>query len=253
MHKRKIIFKNLSNYFPKWFSLKRIFLFFFNNNLNFINNMGRMSFFLQTSKKVFNFWFQNTTERRTLPSEFPGPVSRRRTFQKRSSTLPQENNQTSCSLPETPIFSRGCDIPRTPHRRPPDGIRPGGLQSSTYRRNGTGSNSSNCNTGVSLTGGFNQAIVGAELLRLAGGPGRGWYPRHRHHRPASIEQLDRLAHAGNTPGNGLPGPWDMGSSRKPMTLPPNITPKFFHRSPREALRRVTSLLIRGKGKSIFFQ
>lgn len=33
-----------------------------------------------------------------------------------------------------------------------------------------------------------------------------------------------------------------------MTLPPNITPKFFQRSPRDALRRVTSLLIRGKGK-----
>lgn len=28
--------------------------------------------------------------------------------------------QTSCSLPETPIFARGCDIPRTPHRRAPD-------------------------------------------------------------------------------------------------------------------------------------
>lgn len=193
--------------------------------------------------------FQNTTERRTLPSEFPGPVARRRTYQKKSSTLPQENSQTS-SLPETPIFARGCDIPRTP-RRGADAIRPGGLQNSTYRRNGTATNPSNCNTGVSLSGGLNQAMVGAELLRLAGGPGRGWYPRHRQHRPASIEQLDRLPHSGSSPGSGLPGPWDVGSSRKPMTLPPNITPKFFHRSPREALRRVTSLLIRGKGKSFF--
>ncbi|KAK6623180.1 hypothetical protein RUM43_009032 [Polyplax serrata] len=192
---------------------------------------------------------ENTTERRTLPSEFPGPVSRRRTFQKKSSTLPQENSQgTSCSLPETPIFSRGCDIPRTPHRVGPDAIRPGGLQNSTYRRNGVATNSSNCNTGVSLTGGFNQAMAGAELLRLAGGPGRGWYPRHRQHRPASIEHLDRLPHSGSSPANGFPGPWDLGSARKPMTLPPNITPKFFHRSPRDALRRVTSLLIRGKGK-----
>lgn len=82
-----------------------------------------------------------------------------------------------------------------------------------------------------------QALVGAELLRLAGGPGRGWYPRHRNPRPASIEHLDRL-----TPSHGH-NPWD-GGSRKPLTLPPNLTPKFFQRSPREALRRVTSLLIR---------
>lgn len=188
---------------------------------------------------------ESGAERRTLPSELPGPVSRRRTFQKRSSTSPQESMQTSCSLPETPIFARGCDIPRTPHRRAPEPIpRPCGLQTGTYRRNGTLTNASNCGTGVSLSGGLNQAIVGAELLRMAGGPGRGWYPRHRQPRPASIEHLDRLSHSGN---NGLPGPWDMGSARKPMTLPPNITPKFFHRSPRDALRRVTSLLIRGKG------
>lgn len=82
----------------------------------------------------------------------------------------------------------------------------------------------------------------------------GWYPRHRAHgRPASIEHLDRLA-----PGRGRPqppgAPWDLrgvamgpGDPRKPLTLPPNLSPKFFHRSPREALRRVTSLLIR-KGK-----
>ena len=198
------------------------------------------------------FFLQNGAERRTLPSELPGPVSRRRTFQKRSSTSPQDNMQTSCSLPETPIFARGCDIPRTPHRRAPDPIRPGVLQNSTYRRNGTiASNASNCGTGVSLSGGLNQALVGAELLRMGGGPGRGWYPRHRQPRPASIEHLDRLAHSGNSPGSGLPGPWDLGNSRKPMTLPPNITPKFFHRSPREALRRVTSLLIRGKGKNCF--
>jgi hypothetical protein len=37
-------------------------------------------------------------------------------------------------------------------------------------------------------------------------------------------------------------PWE--SNRKPLTLPPNLTPKFFQRSPRDALRRVTSLLIR---------
>lgn len=88
-----------------------------------------------------------------------------------------------------------------------------------------------------------QAMVGAELLRLTGGPGRGWYPRHRHPRPASVEHLDHLAHS---PGVPAPGPWE-APNRKPLTLPPNLTPKFFHRSPREALRRVTSLLIR-KGK-----
>lgn len=78
--------------------------------------------------------------------------------------------------------------------------------------------------GMSLS----EAMAGAELLRLAGGPGRGWYPRHRQPRPASVEHLDRL-----------PPLWD----HKPQTLPPNITPKFY-RSPRDALRRVTSLLIR---------
>lgn len=100
-------------------------------------------------------------------------------------------------------------------------------------------------------------MVGAELLRLTGGPGRGWYPRHRQQpRPASVEHLDHLAHTGLSPSITAPGPWesprdrDSIDSRKPCTLPPNLTPKFFHRSPREALRRVTSLLIR-KGKCLF--
>lgn len=78
-----------------------------------------------------------------------------------------------------------------------------------------------------------EAMAGAELLRLAGGPGRGWYPRHRQPRPASVEHLDRIPH-----------PWAPHDHRKPQTLPPNLTPKFFHKSPRDALRRVTSLLIR---------
>ncbi|XP_075213159.1 uncharacterized protein LOC142319586 isoform X2 [Lycorma delicatula] len=187
------------------------------------------------------------SERRTLPSELPGP-SRRRTFQKRNGHSPREEShmQVSCSLPETPIFARGCDIPRTPHRRAPDvpggartAPRPGGLQTGSYRRTiGTGHGT--VGTGVSL----GQAMVGAELLRLTGGPGRGWYPRHRQPRPASVEHLDHLSHSGLSPSITTPGgPWD-ASSRKPLTLPPNLTPKFFHRSPREALRRVTSLLIR---------
>lgn len=59
----------------------------------------------------------------TLPPELPGMSSRRRfvsgAFPKKSMPSPREERrlQTSCSLPETPIFARGCDIPRTPHRR----------------------------------------------------------------------------------------------------------------------------------------
>lgn len=159
--------------------------------------------------------------------------------------------QTSCSLPETPIFARGCDIPRTPHRKAPDvpertqfGHRTAPRQTpsptiATLSHMST-STSTYGRRGLSNTN-LEQALVGAELLRLAGGPGRGWYPRHRNPRPASIENLDRL-----TPNHGR---WD-ATSRKPLTLPPNLTPKFFQRSPREALRRVTSLLIR-KGNDMF--
>ncbi|KAK3927259.1 Secernin-2 [Frankliniella fusca] len=229
----------------------------------------------------------SSSERRTLPNDLPGPGpsshARRRAFQKRSSSSPQESGlQTSCSLPETPIFARGCDIPRTPHRRAPDvpaggsgasaggsasmrasssttasasgaSSRPSGLQTSSYHRKmgpGPGGMAHGLGTGVSLdSGGLGQALVGAELLRLTGGPGRGWYPRHRATRPASIEHLDRVhldrVAPQHSPSAGL---WDARDARKPMTLPPNITPKFFHRSPRDALRRVTSLLIRGKGR-----
>lgn len=202
----------------------------------------------------------SSQERRTLPTDLPG--TKRRPIQKRtsdshgeisSSSLSHHSQmQTSCSLPETPIFARGCDIPRTPHRKAPEvpertqfGHRTAPRQTpsptiatlshmstsgSTYSRRGL----SNSN--------LEQALVGAEMLRLAGGPGRGWYPRHRNPRPASIEHLDRL-----TPSHGR---WD-ASARKPLTLPPNLTPKFFHRSPRDALRRVTSLLIR-KGKYLSY-
>ncbi|KAJ8935086.1 hypothetical protein NQ314_013031 [Rhamnusium bicolor] len=167
------------------------------------------------------------------------PVSN--SLKTRSSHSPQEEHhlQTSCSLPETPIFARGCDIPRTPHRRAPD--IPGGHQTAPRQSNTIGSLNTigNMSTGGYRRGmsqsGLEQAIVGAELLRLAGGPGRGWYPKQRHRRPASIEHLDRTA-----PGHN---PWE-APSRKPLTLPPNLTPKFFQRSPRDALRRVTSLLIK---------
>lgn len=179
-------------------------------------------------------------ERRTLPTELQG--TKRRTYQKRASQSSRDEHhlQTSCSLPETPIFARGCDIPRTPHRKAPDvpSSQSAPRQSSTMSSLNTIGNVST--GGYRRNSGLEQALVGAELLRLAGGPGRGWYPKHRHPRPASIEHLDRL-----TPGHN---PWD--SSRKPLTLPPNLTPKFFQRSPRDALRRVTSLLIR-KGENTF--
>ncbi|XP_065164695.1 LOW QUALITY PROTEIN: uncharacterized protein [Atheta coriaria] len=178
-------------------------------------------------------------ERRTLPSEME---SKRKYYHKRTSHSPQEEHhmQTSCSLPETPIFARGCDIPRTPHRRAPDvpgisGNQTAPRQSSTMSSINTIGNMSTggFRRGLSNSG-LEQAYMGAEMMRMAGGPGRGWYPKQRQRRPASIEHLDRLA-----PGQN---PWD--ASRKPLTLPPNLTPKFFNRSPRDALRRVTSLLIR---------
>lgn len=81
-------------------------------------------------------------------------------------------------------------------------------------------------------------------MRMSGLPARGWYPKQRHTRTtASTEHLDRL-HQGSMRA------WEMssGGKRKPTTLPPNMTPpKFFNKSPREALRRVTSLLINRKG------
>lgn len=74
------------------------------------------------------------------------------------------------------------------------------------------------------------------MLRIAGGPGRGWYPKQRQSRPVSNENLDRIQ-SGRA--------WDTNSaSRKPLTLPPNLSPNFFKKSPTDALRRVTSLLIR---------
>lgn len=71
------------------------------------------------SNKIF-FFQQVPVERRTLPTDLPG-TSHRRPFQKRGSQSPKdENAHVSCSLPETPIFARGCDIPRTPLRSTTD-------------------------------------------------------------------------------------------------------------------------------------
>ncbi len=108
-------------------------------------------------------------------------------------------------------------------------------------------------TTISSTGGrsthrssINHALqANGELMRI-GLPARGW----RHTRTtASTEHLDRL-HQGSMRA------WEMsnnGGKRKvATTLPPNMTPpKFFNKSPREALRRVTSLLINRKGISLF--
>lgn len=89
---------------------------------------------------------------------------------------------------------------------------------------------------------INHALqANGELVRLSGLPARGWYPKQRQTRSsASTEHLDRL---------GTMRAWETASaSRKTTTLPPNMTPpKFFNKSPREALRRVTSLLINRKG------
>lgn len=80
------------------------------------------------------------------------------------------------------------------------------------------------------------------MLRIAGGPARGW--RQRQNRPVSNENLDRI-HCGSGGGVGSGRMWDASaSSRKPCTLPPNLSPNFFKKSPTDALRRVTSLLIR---------
>ncbi|XP_046411165.1 uncharacterized protein LOC124298446 isoform X1 [Neodiprion virginianus] len=197
-------------------------------------------------------------ERRTLPTDLPGP-SRRRPFAKWHSPSAEPScpspsagttvsgMQTSCSLPETPVFARGSDIPRTPQhagnpgqqtRRQPGWYAPT-TATTGYRRNNVG---------------LEQAIIGTELLRLAGGPNRGWYPTRKGNqpRPASIEHLERL---NNLYDARLPGGGEQ--QRKPLTLPTNITPnKYFGQSKhssasstREALRRVTSLLIKKGGNS----
>lgn len=102
-----------------------------------------------------------------------------------------------------------------------------------------------CTAGSTLNGrpqrNMNHALLSNEMLRIAGGPGRGWYPKQKQNRPVSNENLDRIHNTARS--------WDASaSSRKPLTLPPNLSPHFFKKSPTaDALRRVTSLLIRNKG------
>ncbi|ETN60892.1 hypothetical protein AND_007454 [Anopheles darlingi] len=222
-----------------------------------INTLKTRSMDAGFSKSYRNGSFGSSTSPHapgTLPPDLPGCNSRRRVitggYQKRTAQSPREERslQTSCSLPETPIFARGCDIPRTPHRRAPE-VPPHGSGSRTAPRTNstTGSLGSGSVVGISASTtigsrqrSISQALANGEMLRLAGGPARGWYPKQRHPRPASTENLDRLHPQGSLRA------WEAAGtgSRKPLTLPPNLTPKFFNKSPREALRRVTSLLIR---------
>ncbi|XP_061391538.1 uncharacterized protein LOC133326939 [Musca vetustissima] len=175
---------------------------------------------------------------------------------KRSSKQsPREEHrlQTSCSLPETPIFARGCDIPRTPYRRQTENAPSG---SRTAPRSSTSNNINLGSTMAGMSGGntfggamcrqrsINHALASNEMLRLAGAPQRGWYPKQRSMRPASTENIDRISTMRIWDGTpAMPG---TGPARKPLTLPPNLTPSFLNKSPREALRRVTSLLITKK-------
>lgn len=126
----------------------------------------------------------------------------------------------------------------------------GNTLDNTVRSNSSGGSG---NTRLMLQ--HHQALLNGEMLRLAGGPARGWYPKQRQTtRPVSTEHLDRLSSSvGSAPGGGMSfrgTAWADNAAgtagRKPCTLPPNLTPKFFSSksSPREAIRRVTSLLIR---------
>ncbi|VVD01725.1 unnamed protein product [Leptidea sinapis] len=171
-----------------------------------------------------------STDRRTLPTDTGASGARRRTLQRqnRDPSSGRGQLQTSASLPETPVFARGCDVPRTPPRN-----------STGPPRNNTMSSVQTIGSSVTLGGygrgsvmGTSGVCTGADLLRL-GGPPRGWYPRQRHRITASSKMA--ADHTIN---------WEGSCARKPLTLPPNLTPKFFQKSPREALRRVTSLLIR---------
>ncbi|XP_065334392.1 titin isoform X2 [Cloeon dipterum] len=111
------------------------------------------------------------------------------------------------SLPETPVFSRGCDIPRAPYRA----------------------------LGIPVL----RSSLSEEGAALCG-PGRGWYPKQRRPAARSTEHLEQAGWGADGGGGG-------GGRKPHTLPPNMSPPKFFHRSsPREALRRVTSLLIRGR-------
>lgn len=94
---------------------------------------------------------------------------------------------------------------------------------------------------------INHALASNELLRIAGAPQRGWYPKQRSLRPMSTDNIDRIK--STRVWDSSVGSFSNGTgtnSRKIFTLPSNLTPSFLNKSPREALRRVTSLLITRK-------
>lgn len=185
------------------------------------------------------------SERRTYPSEVPVSDGYPKPLMLKTSIHPstiEKLSDISSSLPDTPLLGR-CDFPRQ--------YSATGTKTMTQMSNSMSINMRGAGHGSSI--GLGQAMAGAELLHL-NGPGRGWYPRQRQFRPVSVEQLDKLA-SKSPVGHSQ---WDSREGHKPVTLPPNLTPKFFHRSPREALRRVTSLLIRkgntnksNKSKTVF--
>lgn len=185
------------------------------------------------------------SERRTYPSEVPVSDGYPKPSMLKSSIHPstiEKLSDISSSLPDTPLLGR-CDFPRQ--------YSATGTKTMSQMSNSMSINMRGAGHGSSI--GLGQAMAGAELLHL-NGPGRGWYPRQRQFRPVSVEQLDKLA-SKSPVGHSQ---WDSREGHKPVTLPPNLTPKFFHRSPREALRRVTSLLIRkgntnksNKSKTVF--
>ncbi|KAF0771631.1 Uncharacterized protein FWK35_00000436 [Aphis craccivora] len=185
------------------------------------------------------------SERRTYPSEVPVSDGYPKPLMLKSSIHPstiEKLSDISSSLPDTPLLGR-CDFPRQ--------YSATGTKTMSQMSNSMSINMRGAGHGSSI--GLGQAMAGAELLHL-NGPGRGWYPRQRQFRPVSVEQLDKLA-SKSPVGHSQ---WDSREGHKPVTLPPNLTPKFFHRSPREALRRVTSLLIRkgntnksNKSKTVF--
>ncbi|KAL4103630.1 hypothetical protein QTP88_018989 [Uroleucon formosanum] len=185
------------------------------------------------------------SERRTYPSEVPVSDGYPKPLRLKTSVHPstiEKLSDISSSLPDTPLLGR-CDFPRQ--------YSATGTKTMTQMSNSMSINMRGAGHGSSI--GLGQAMAGAELLHL-NGPGRGWYPRQRQFRPVSVEQLDKLA-SKSPVGHSQ---WDSREGHKPVTLPPNLTPKFFHRSPREALRRVTSLLIRkgntnksNKSKTVF--
>ncbi|CAG9838650.1 unnamed protein product, partial [Diabrotica balteata] len=136
----------------------------------------RTNFFTSSNRNI-------PSERRTLPTELQ---EKRRPFQKRASQQsPQEEHhlQTSCSLPETPIFARGCDIPRTPHRRAPD--VPGGNQTAPRQSNTIGNNGKDTKKDKEVVSPTIHENANGEEVQKKKGFFKNFWKRSRHY---SLEQ-----------------------------------------------------------------